>query len=174
MSARLPDCPEGVWQTSFEVLNSKKQPIYREDELRFIGDHQFLPGQLDREAKGFTLDRETGYYYFRFTAANGTYPVEAGDPPVAQFAVRQRVLAGAWLWGPSAGLLLLGIILFSTGVRQVQLLGGVEQPKVRRVANRRPRPLPPVVTPPPEVLPRASGDDSPLLRRKRGFSLGRD
>jgi hypothetical protein len=174
LAARLPDCPEGIWQTSFEVLNSRKQPVYREDELRFIGDHQFQPGQLDREVKGFTLDRETGYYYFRFTALNGSYPAVAGDPPVAQFAIRQRVLSGAWLWGPAAGLLAVGCLLFSLGVRQVQALGGLEQPAARRAA-RRPRPLPPVVEPPaPAAVPRAAGDNSPLLRRRRGFSLGRD
>jgi hypothetical protein len=172
LSARLPDCPESVWQTSFEVLDSQKVPVFREDELRFIGDHQFIPGQFDREVKGFTLDRETGYYYFRFTAVNGVYDTAAGDPPVAQFAIRQRVLTGAWLWGTAAGLLSLGVLLFSLGARQVQRLGGLEQPAQRRAA-RQPRQLPPVIAPP---LPakRAAGDDSPLLRRRRGFSLGRE
>ncbi len=175
LAARLPECPEGVWETSFEVLNAQRQPVYREDELRFIGDYQFRPVQLDHEVKGFTLDRETGYYYFRFTALNGSYPAAAGDPPVAQFAIRQRVLAGAWLWGTAAGLFCLGAVLFGAGVRQVQLLGLLEQQPARRAASRRPRPLPPVIEPPrAPVQPRAAGDGSPLLRRQRGFSLGRD
>jgi hypothetical protein len=170
LSARLPNCPEGLWQTSFEVLNAQRLPVYHEDELRFIGDYQFQPGQLDREVKGFTLDRETGYYYFRFTALNGAYADQAGNPPVAQFAIRQNVLAGPVLWGPAAGLLLLGCLLFGLGVRQVQLLGGLEKVAAKR-AQRRPRLAPPII-PSPVLAQRAAGDGSPLLRRRRGFTLG--
>jgi hypothetical protein len=138
LSATLPQVENGVWQTTFEVLDAQKQPVYRQDELRFIGDYLFQPGEQDRYQKGFTLDRATGYYYFRFTAENGLYNTEAGAPPVVEFAVRQNVIDGWLLWGPAGGALLLGILLFGLALGTImRLRAGAQreqerdQPRIR-------------------------------------------
>jgi hypothetical protein len=104
--------PQGTsaWHTAFEVLDSQRLAVFRQDELRFIGEFQFAPGQVHRFAKAFTLDRGTGYYYFRFSALNGSYPANPADPPVVRFAVRQHVIDGLGLWLPVAGLALLGLL----------------------------------------------------------------
>ena len=106
ISTTIPHDTGGAWQTRFEVLDSQRQPVFKQDELRFIGDYQFEPGQRTRMAKAFTLDAATGYYYFRFTALNGSYAANPQTPPVVEFAVRQRVADGYGLWLP-AGLLAL-------------------------------------------------------------------
>jgi hypothetical protein len=122
LSAVMPQCPAGYWQTRFEVLDSAKAAVFSEDEIRFIGEFMFQPGQADRFCKDFTLSKNTGYYYFRFSSINGAYPAVAGDPPVLSFAIRQRVLAGYGLWAPAAGLMLLGLLLAFLGVRQIRVL----------------------------------------------------
>ena len=108
ISAQLPACDAGYWQTRFEVLDGKGLSVFREDEVRFIGDFQFQPGVRDTYTKNFELEKETGYYYFRFTAVNGEYSANPSAPPVVRFTIRQGVLTGWALWLPAASMLLLG------------------------------------------------------------------
>lgn len=122
LSAVMPQCPAGYWQTRFQVLDANKAAVFSEDEIRFIDEFMFQPGQLDRYCKDFTLSKNTGYYYFRYGSINGAYPPVAGDPPVLAFAVRQRVLAGYVLWGPVAGLMLLGLLSVLLAIRQIKVL----------------------------------------------------
>jgi hypothetical protein len=42
---------------------------------------------------------------------------------VVQFAIRQRVLHGAGLWGPTAGLALLGLLLIARAVLLIYRIG---------------------------------------------------
>src|SRR5262249_11176595 len=111
------------WQTTFEVLDAQKQPVFHQDEIRFIGDYLFHAGERDRYQKTFTLDRATGYYYFRFSAANGVYHTSSGDPPVVEFAVRQGVFDGWARRGPAGGLLLVGALVLGLGVAAVRRIG---------------------------------------------------
>jgi len=123
ISAVLPQVEGGEWQTRFEVLDAQKQPVFRQDEVRFIGGYMFKAGERDGYQKTFTLDRSTGYYYFRFAADNGVYHTSPGDPPVVEFAVRQGVLDGWALWGPAAGMLALGMVLLGLGTSAVRRIG---------------------------------------------------
>jgi hypothetical protein len=150
ISAMLPQVDGGVWQTHFEVLDAQKLPVFRQDEMRFIGDYMFHAGNSDRFQKTFTLDRATGYYYFRFAADNGVYHTSAGDPPVVSFAVRQGVLDGWALWGPSIGAFIAGLLLLGLGFAAIRRLGSQPFPRERKTA---PAPAP--------------GDESPLAQRLR-------
>jgi len=123
LTAELPVVEDDAWLTSFEVLDEHLQPAYRQDEIRFIGDSQFKPGERDRTAKAFTMDKATGYYYFRFTAKNGTYKANQNDRPVVEFMVRQRVIHGLVLWLPAVGSLLIGLGLLALAVSQIARLG---------------------------------------------------
>jgi len=139
--------PEGTstWHTAFEVLDSQRLAVFRQDELRFIGEFQFAAGQVHRFAKAFTLDRGTGYYYFRFSALNGSYPANPADPPVVRFAVRQNVIDGLGLWLPAAGLALLGFLCLLQAWLAIARLGAapggreVEQLAVRGQRSTAPR-----------------------------------
>jgi len=154
ISAVLPQVDSAAWQTTFEVLDAQKQPVFRQDEVRFIGDYMFHAGQRDRYQKTFTLNRSTGYYFFRFTAANGVYHTVPGDPPVVEFAVRQNVIDGWWLWGPAGGLLLLGLLLLGLGLGAIRRIGAAGMSAVRERQTLR------------EAEAEAQ-DDSPLARRLR-------
>jgi hypothetical protein len=123
ISALVPETEGGPWYTRFEVLDAQKRPVLRQDELRFIGDYQFQPGQRERHSGVFTLNAETGYYYFRFQAKNGEYPVAPGGPPAVEFSLRQGVLSGWLLWGPGIGAALLSVILLWVAGIQVGRLG---------------------------------------------------
>jgi hypothetical protein len=140
LSAVLPAVEGGVWQTSFEVLDSQRQPVYRQNELRFIGDFMFQPGQRDRYQKTFTLDRGTGYYYFHFKALNGVYNTEPGAPPVVEFALRQRVLDGWALWGPAGGLLATGLMLLGLASGLIRRVGAEAQQRLLERQARRAAP----------------------------------
>lgn len=180
IKAQLPKCDEGLWHTSFEVLNEQLLPVYREDELRFIGDFQFAAGQVDSFARNFRLDKQTGYYHFRFTAYNGTYPETSADDPVVEFAVRQNVLTGAALWGPMAGLMLAGLILLGCAMQVIRRLGEAGQGRPR--GRRMPQAITPEgALPSARQLPvaAANGTDgkddfySTLMRRRQGFNIKR-
>lgn len=123
ISALMPQTEQDYWQTTFEVLNDQQQVVYSQDELRFIGDYQFKPGERDTYSKAFAMDKASGYYYFRFAAVNGTYDANPDDVPVVSFSVRQRVIHGLGLWLPVAGALLLGILLAVIAVRMIMRLG---------------------------------------------------
>jgi hypothetical protein len=123
ISALMPQTEQDYWHTTFEVLNDQQQVVYQQDELRFIGDYQFKPGERDTYSKAFTMDKASGYYYFRFNAVNGTYDANPDDEPVVSFSVRQRVIYGLGLWLPVAGALLLGILLAVFAVRMIMRLG---------------------------------------------------
>jgi hypothetical protein len=123
ITATLPQSDTATWNTSFEVLNSALQPVFRQDEVRFIGEYQFHPGQRERSHHQFTLQKGTGYYYFRFHAHNGVYSAAPGAAPVVQFAIRQRVVNGMALWGPVTGLLLLGLMLIGLAVAMIARIG---------------------------------------------------
>jgi hypothetical protein len=123
ISAVMPQTEEEYWYTTFEVLNDQQGVVYQQDELRFIGDYQFTPGERDTYAKAFTMDKASGYYYFRFSAVNGTYDANPDDEPVVSFYVRQRVIHGLGLWLPVAGALLMGFLLVAWAIRLVMLLG---------------------------------------------------
>ena len=138
-----------TWHTAFEVLDSQHLAVFRQDELRFIGEFQFAPGQVHRYAKAFTLDRGTGYYYFRFSALNGSYPANPDDPPVVRFAVRQGVIDGLSLWLPFAGLAasgLLGLLLAWLAINRLgaaqsaRELASQARPHRRRLPPLRGRP----------------------------------
>jgi hypothetical protein len=123
ITAVLPQADTPTWHTSFEVLDSNKQPVFHEDEIRFIGDYQFRSGQADHSHHQFTLQKGTGYYYFRFHAHNGIYSAGPDSAPVVQFAIRQRVLAGVGLWGPVAGLVAIGLGLVIQALVLISRMG---------------------------------------------------
>ncbi|MDQ3023854.1 MAG: hypothetical protein M3R04_05650 [bacterium] len=123
INATLPQSDTATWHTSFEVLNSSRQPVFHQDEVRFIGEYQFHPGQSERTHHQFTLQKGTGYYYFRFKAHNGVYDAAPGSAPVVHFAIRQRVVNGWGLWGPVVGLLLTGLLLIASAVITISRLG---------------------------------------------------
>lgn len=127
LSALIPPAKQDYWLTSFEVLDERLQPVYRQDEVRFIGDHQFTPGEYDRYSKTFKPDKATGYFYFRFTAQNGAYNENQLGEPVVEFSVRSGVLAGSALWGPVAGLFSVGLLLTCLGVGYITKLGKLGQ-----------------------------------------------
>jgi hypothetical protein len=133
ITARLPDSQATVWQTSFEVLDENRRPVFRQDEVRIIGDYHFAPGQREHYRGYFELAEATGYYYFRFKAKNGEYGADPSAPPVVSFAVRQGVLAGWIVWGPAAAVVLLGLLLTSAGFRRAAEVGAAVS------GRRRPR-----------------------------------
>ena len=111
MTATLPDTAEGIWISRFEVRDSSGLPVFGQDEVRLYGEHSFQPGMRDRVSKQFSLDSETGYYFFHFKSENGTFGANQMAPPVVEFSVRQGVVYGLALWLPFAGLLGLGLLL---------------------------------------------------------------
>jgi hypothetical protein len=123
ISARLPQADTATWHTSFEVLNESLQPVFHQDEIRFIGDYQFRSGQLDHSHHQFKLEKGTGNYYFRFKAHNGVYKFDPTGEPVVKFAIRQRVLAGWTLWGPVAGLVAIGLLLIVQALVLIARIG---------------------------------------------------
>jgi len=123
ITARLPQADTATWHTSFEVLDASRQPVFHQDEIRFIGDYQLRSGQLDRSHHQFTLQKGTGNYYFRFQAHNGVYRADPTGEPVVQFAIRQRVLAGWALWGPVAGLVAIGLLLVVQALLLISRIG---------------------------------------------------
>ncbi len=127
LSALIPPATQDYWLTSFEVLDEQLQPVYRQDEVRFIGDHQFTPGEHDRYSKTFKPDKATGYFYFRFTAQNGAYNENQLGKPVVEFSVRSGVLAGTALWGPVAALFGFGLLVIGLGVGFISKLGMLGQ-----------------------------------------------
>ncbi|GEM_PF-1433077 len=131
LSAVLPEVDGDWWHTTFEVLSDSREPVFHQDELRIIGDFDLEPGQRERHAKRFTLDKDSGYYYFRYRAVNGVYDANPDAPPVVEFAVRQRVIAGAALWVPVGASLALGLLLLWLAVSLMRHLG-------RRQTRRRP------------------------------------
>jgi len=123
ISAALPPTDEGYWHTSFEVLNEQLDPVFRQDELRFIGDFKLKAGKRDRYHKAFCLTKDTGSFWFRFTAHNGHFPENLNVSPVVEFAVRQNVISGWSLWLPVAGMLLLGAVLVLRALIYINRLG---------------------------------------------------
>lgn len=123
ITAQLPQADTATWHTSFEVLNSSLQPVFHQDEIRFIGEYQFQSGQRDRSHHQFTLEKGTGYYYFRFKAHNGIYTAAPGSAPVVHFAIRQRVLHGWGLWGPVGGLVAIGLLLVIQALALISRMG---------------------------------------------------
>jgi len=130
LSAVLPEVDGDWWHTTFEVLSEQREPVFRQDELRIIGDFDLEPGQRERHSKRFTLDKDSGYYYFRYRAVNGVYDANPAAPPVVEFAVRQRVIAGAALWVPLGVSLALGLLLLWLALALMRHLG-------RRQSRRR-------------------------------------
>jgi hypothetical protein len=128
----IPAGEEDYWLTSFEVLDSQLKPVYRQDEIRYIGEFPFATGGTDAYAKSFTPDRVSGYFYFRFTSDNGVYSAEQFNTPVVEFMVRQGVITGYALWLPAAGAPLLGLILLAIAVLQTGVLG---RPVERRLSE---------------------------------------
>jgi hypothetical protein len=136
-----------AWHTSFEVLDSQRLAVFKQDELRFICDFQFAPGAVHRYAKAFTLARETGYYYFRFRALNGDYQTSPLAPPVVRFAIRQGVIDGLGLWLPVAALLLIGLLSLSQAWMAISRLGasagadepGAHEQEMQRIRSTTPR-----------------------------------
>lgn len=131
ISAVLPSVEGNYWHTTFEVLDDQLQPVFKQDELHIIGDYELAAQHRERYAKHFTLNKETGYYYFRFQALNGAYNANQQAPPVVEFAVRQHVAAGALLWAPAAGLLALGLLLIWLGIALAHHLGTAQARRLR-------------------------------------------
>jgi hypothetical protein len=123
ITAQLPQADTAMWHTSFEVLDSSRQPVFHQDEIRFIGEYQFQSGQRDRSHHQFTLEKGTGNYYFRFKAHNGVYVAKPTSAPVVQFAIRQRVLHGWGLWGPVGGLVAIGLLLLVQALVLISRIG---------------------------------------------------
>lgn len=109
--ATLPDTADGMWISRFEVRDSSGLPVFGQDEVRLYGEHRFRPGERDYIRKQFSLDRETGYYYFHFKSENGIFSENHNAPPVVEFTVRQGVVHGMLLWLPFGCLLGLGLLL---------------------------------------------------------------
>jgi hypothetical protein len=126
MTATLPDTTDGIWLSRFEVRDSSGMPVFGQDEVRLYGEHSFRPGMRDRFSKQFSLDSETGYYYFHFKSENGTFGANQMDPPVVEFTVRQGVVSGLALWLPFGGLLALGLLLISISLWLRSQFGSLE------------------------------------------------
>jgi len=132
ITAQLPEVDGNYWHTTFEVLNDRRQPVFKQDELHIIGDYDLEAQRPERIVKRFTLDKATGYYYFRYKAVNGVYDVNPTAGPVVEFAVRQGVITGAALWGPVAAVLVVGLLLIWLGAALIRHLN-VTQARRRRV-----------------------------------------
>ena len=111
VEATLPDTADGMWISRFEVRDASGLPVFGQDELRLYGEHSFQPGMRDRVRKQFSLDQQTGYYFFHFRSENGIFNVNQNAPPVVEFSVRQGVVHGLMLWLPFGGLLSAGLLL---------------------------------------------------------------
>lgn len=111
LTATLPKVDGDYWHTSFEVLDDQHVPVYRQDELRIIGNYDFTAGERERYAKRFTLDKETGYYWFQFRSVNGQYSADPAAAPVLEFSIRQHVVTGTMLWIPAGAASGLGLVL---------------------------------------------------------------
>lgn len=135
ISAVLPEVDGNYWHTTFEVLDEQLQPVFKQDELHIIGDYELAAQQRERYAKRFTLDKETGYYYFRFQALNGVYDANQQSPPVVEFAVRQHVAAGAVLWAPAAVMLTLGLLLIWLAIALARQLSAAQARRLRYAAG---------------------------------------
>jgi hypothetical protein len=159
ISAILPEVDGHYWHTTFEVLNEQLQPVFRQDELHIIGDYDLESRRRERYAKRFTLDKETGYYYFRLQALNGAYDVNQQAPPVVKFAVRQHVVTGAMLWAPAAGALVLGLLLIWLGLALARQLSTAQARRLRYAAGApAPRTGGPHYTGRPRMPERMAGD----------------
>jgi hypothetical protein len=150
LTATLPKVDGDYWHTSFEVLDDQHVPVYRQDELRIIGNHDFTTGERERYVKRFKLDKETGYYWFQFRSINGQYSADPAAAPVLEFSIRQHVITGALLWGPALSLSGLGLML----------LGGAIW-WLRRLARRRQQ----VRSGPELVADGVNAAEHPLARR---------
>jgi len=122
ITATLPEVDGDYWHTEFEVLDERLTPVFAQNELRIIGNYDFVPGEREHAAKRFTLDKGTGYYYFRYRAVNGVYDVNPAAPPVVEFAVRRGVIAGMALWLPATGCVILGVLCFMLAVALLRRL----------------------------------------------------
>ena len=116
VNATLPDTAEGMWISRFEVRDASGLPVFGQDEVRLYGEHSFRPGMRDSIRKQFSLDRETGYYYFHFKSENGVFTANLNAPPVVEFTVRQGVVHGLVLWLPFGCLLALGLTLLGVSL----------------------------------------------------------
>lgn len=119
----LPAGAPASWTTRFEVLDEGKRPVFREDEARFIGSQTFTAGRPASLARAFTLNKQSGYYYFRLSGADSAYGPDQQGVPVASLAVRQGVISGLWLWLPALALLILGSASLGLAVNAVRRLG---------------------------------------------------
>jgi hypothetical protein len=144
ITATVPDSPGRSWHTSFEILDLNKRAIYKEEELRFIGEYFFMPGEATSFQKQFTLNRDSGYYYFRFSSLSGTYPADSALRPAISFAVRQNVIPDAWIAGGVAFTGLLALILFGLAISAIRRLGagqhadGQQEPEAAPVVRQFP------------------------------------
>lgn len=138
VSMAIPEGAEGIWTSRFEVLDEGRQPVFREDEARIIGALHFEPGARARIARGFTLDRQSGYYYFRLSSADGAYSQVQQAVPVASLTVRQGVVSGPWLWLPALSLLLLGAVCLGLALGAIRGLGAVRMPPELELEPRGP------------------------------------
>ncbi|MEZ5337067.1 MAG: hypothetical protein R3F46_02280 [bacterium] len=125
--ATLPETPDGVWISRFEVRDASNLPVFGQDEVRLYGEHSFRPGMQDRILRQFSLGRETGYYYFHFKSENGVFSANQSAPPVVEFSVRQGVVHGLGLWLPFGCLLGLGLILASVSIWLRMQFAGLER-----------------------------------------------
>jgi len=123
ISATVPAAQAAPWQTSFEVLDNNRRPVFREDQIGYIGPYQFNPGRTDRVNKVFAASQASGYYYFRFSSKSAAYSANQSAVPVVEFSVRQGVLSGWPLWGPAGGLFLLGVLLIGWSLALINSLG---------------------------------------------------
>lgn len=125
--ALVPETEGAPWYTSFEILDARRQPVQRQEEVRYVGEYQLVPGSRETFSGTFSLAQDTGYYYFRFQARNGSYSPLVDGPPVLEFSLRQRVIGGLALWGPSLLLALSGLLCLVSGARSINRLGGAER-----------------------------------------------
>ncbi|MCB1219098.1 MAG: hypothetical protein H7A35_06370 [Planctomycetales bacterium] len=172
ISATLPDTPEGMWISRFEVRDASGLPVFGQDEVRLYGEHSFRPGMQDRIRKQFSLDRETGYYYFHFKSENGVFNANQSAPPVVEFNVRQGVVHGMALWLPFGCLLLLGLVLSGVSLwLRMQFAGLEEDGSPSGDGERQPK----VVVPRQPAGPQPAGSSgvSALGRRHDRLSEGR-
>ncbi len=124
--ALVPETQGAPWYTSFEILDARRQPVQRQEEMRYVGDYQFEPGKRETFSGTFSLAEATGYYYFRFQARNGDYSPLLNGPPVLEFSLRQNVISGLALWLPAIGLALFGLGCLAAAGRQIGRLGQSE------------------------------------------------
>ena len=137
ISALLPETPEGVWHTTFEVTDSTGREVFRQDELRFSGEYQFQPGQRDTYSKVFRLADGPGYYYFRYKAVNGRFEANPDAPPVVEFSVRQSVISDGALWIPAFAVTTLGLLVALLGILLLYRVSSLKPSKEREADPQR-------------------------------------